>query len=405
MSKSKFNQRFAFPSSLVFVMTMVETRFYDLLGVSTSSTVEEIKTAYRKKALQNHPDKGGDPKKFQDISEAYSVLSDPKKRSMYDRFGSAGLEASSSPTDMGGFPFPFQDIMSQMFGQRPSRSDQDSVFYRQPKMPDKEMTWSLPLAEFFTGGKRPLVLERNVYSGSSSSSCRECRGTGRHTEILQQGPFVMKRDMGMCERCTGTGTDLSQLQKTVKKETIPITISPGTLPGTVFRIKGKTDELPSLPAGNLLLHVQVRPPCLEDGFATLVRRDLQVRLVLTLPEAIFGFRKKVYHPLYSIVLQSHRFSVPSLSRRDHSPSDRFPIWFQEEGMWKVIPGLGLSTDKHSGNLLVSFQIERPPDLQWKDLDPSEWHRSLPRSHEDDHSAAKTRIFFWNQLAPYSGDKK
>merc|ERR1719456_274946 len=76
------------------------TKFYKLLEVEKSAGDAEIKKAYRKMAIKHHPDKGGDPEKFKEISRAYDVLSDPDKRSKYDRYGEEGLEDGGDPTDI-----------------------------------------------------------------------------------------------------------------------------------------------------------------------------------------------------------------------------------------------------------------------------------------------------------------
>lgn len=69
-------------------------KFYDLLGIEKNSTLNDIKKAYRKLAIKHHPDKGGDPEIFKEISRAYEVLSDPEKRRTYDEYGEEGLEGS-----------------------------------------------------------------------------------------------------------------------------------------------------------------------------------------------------------------------------------------------------------------------------------------------------------------------
>ena len=85
------------------------SKYYDLIGVPKTATEAEIKKAYRKKALKEHPDKGGDPEKFKEITAAYEVISDREKREMYDRHGEDGLKG-------GGGMHGAQDIFSQMFG-------------------------------------------------------------------------------------------------------------------------------------------------------------------------------------------------------------------------------------------------------------------------------------------------
>merc|ERR1719265_2379496 len=84
------------------------TKFYKLLEVDKNATEPEIKKAYRKLAVKHHPDKGGDPEKFKEITRAYEVLSDKDKREKYDRFGEDGIDG-----DEGGDP---SDIFAQMFG-------------------------------------------------------------------------------------------------------------------------------------------------------------------------------------------------------------------------------------------------------------------------------------------------
>lgn len=84
------------------------SKYYELIGVSKTATEQEIKKAYRKKALKEHPDKGGDPEKFKEITAAYEVISDREKREIYDKHGVEGLK--------GGGGMGAQDIFSQMFG-------------------------------------------------------------------------------------------------------------------------------------------------------------------------------------------------------------------------------------------------------------------------------------------------
>lgn len=84
-------------------------KYYDLLGVEKDATLDQIKKAYRKRALKEHPDKGGDPEKFKEMTAAYEVLSDRDKRELYDKYGEEGVKQGGG---MGGGA----DIFSQMFG-------------------------------------------------------------------------------------------------------------------------------------------------------------------------------------------------------------------------------------------------------------------------------------------------
>ncbi|OQR81752.1 molecular chaperone, partial [Thraustotheca clavata] len=85
------------------------SKYYDILGVPKSASEADIRKAFRKLALKNHPDKGGDPELFKDITVAYETLSDPEKRELYDKYGEEGLQN-------GGGPAGAADIFGQMFG-------------------------------------------------------------------------------------------------------------------------------------------------------------------------------------------------------------------------------------------------------------------------------------------------
>ncbi|RWW33686.1 hypothetical protein GW17_00001595 [Ensete ventricosum] len=92
------------------------TKYYEVLGVPKSASQDELKKAYRKAAIKNHPDKGGDPEKFKELAQAYEVLSDPEKREIYDKYGEDALKEGMGGGGGGSdFHSPF-DIFEQFFG-------------------------------------------------------------------------------------------------------------------------------------------------------------------------------------------------------------------------------------------------------------------------------------------------
>lgn len=177
--------------------------YYEVLGVSRNAAKDEIKNAYRKLALQYHPDRNKAPdaeEKFKEISEAYAVLSDDEKRKQYDMFGHAGIGAKYSPEDIfrgvdfgdifrdSGFGFGgFDDIFDMFFGRRRG--------WRQGPQRGADLRYDLEitLEEVATG------LEKEIYV-PRKEKCEDCKGSGA-------APGTEPR---RCSRCNGTG----QLQRT-----------------------------------------------------------------------------------------------------------------------------------------------------------------------------------------------
>uniref|UniRef100_A0A3Q7GN62 J domain-containing protein n=1 Tax=Solanum lycopersicum TaxID=4081 RepID=A0A3Q7GN62_SOLLC len=97
------------------------SKYYEVLGVSNNSSQNELKKAYRKSAIKNHPDKGGDPEKFKELAQAYEVLSDPEKRELYDQYGEDALKERMGGGSGGHNPFDiFESFFGGAFGVYPS---------------------------------------------------------------------------------------------------------------------------------------------------------------------------------------------------------------------------------------------------------------------------------------------
>ena len=173
-----------------------DTEFYDTLGLQPDASPADIKKAYRKAALKEHPDKGGDPEKFKAINEAYDVLSDEQKRAAYDRMGKAAVDGSApggmggnlfaGMGGMGGFPagafgggFPAgafggafggssaEDIFSQIFGQ--ARQQQQQQF----RMRDQQMTMLVSLEELYNGASKRIAVRVPVLDRRTGSVSQE----------------------------------------------------------------------------------------------------------------------------------------------------------------------------------------------------------------------------------------
>jgi DnaJ family protein A protein 2 len=190
------------------------TRYYNVLGVSKSASQEELKKAYRKLAIKNHPDKGGDSEKFKEISQAYEVLSDPEKRDLYDQYGEDALKegmggggASHNPFDI--FESFFGGGGGQSFGGGSSRGNR-----RQRRGEDVVHPLKVSLEDLYNGTSKKLSLSRNVLcakckgkgsKSGASSQCSGCQGSGTKISIRQLGPSMIQQMQHVCSECKGSG--------------------------------------------------------------------------------------------------------------------------------------------------------------------------------------------------------
>ena len=251
--------------------------FYSTLGVSKDAGADELKRAYRKLAMQHHPDRNpGDKKaeaKFKELNEAYDVLKDDQKRAAYDRFGHAAFEQGGGGGGFaGGFPFGdgagLGDIFDQMFGDITGRRGG-----RQRGGADLQTQIEVDLFEAFAGAKRQLRVPTRIAceacdgtgsqdKNASRNTCSTCGGAGKVR--AQQGFFLVER---VCPTCGGAGRVIKnpcrvcQGASTVQRErTLQVTIPAGVEDGTRIRLAGEGEAGPQgAPAGDLYVHIGVAP--------------------------------------------------------------------------------------------------------------------------------------------------
>ena len=193
---------------------------YDILGVSKSDSCTAIKKAYLKLARVHHPDKGGDPEKFKEITRASDILTDETKRRVYDETGSTDEQAMNRgfpftggfPGGPGGFPFEFNmnDLFGGMFG-NPPVGPQRGPIRKQRKPAPSVQTIPIRLEQFYLGHRFDIHINRQSFcskcnhSGATSrETCRKCNGQGAVTQVIQMGPMAM-HTTGPCLDCQGKG--------------------------------------------------------------------------------------------------------------------------------------------------------------------------------------------------------
>ena len=243
---------------------MSKKDYYDILGVTKSSSPEEIKKAYRKLAMKYHPDRNQGDKtaetKFKEASEAYQVLYDPKKKSSYDQFGHSAFEGGQGGPaggyDFGGFESgAFSDIFDDFFGDfmGSGRGSGRSKKSRSNRGSDLKINLEISLEEAYLGKKQTINLSSNekcekcsgsgAEPGSKPKTCSTCEGHGKVR--TRQGFFTLQQT---CPDCVGEGVMLSNPCKDCKgsgavktKKNLSIQIPKGVDDGTQIRLSGKGD--------------------------------------------------------------------------------------------------------------------------------------------------------------------
>jgi molecular chaperone DnaJ len=339
---------------------VVSTDFYDLLGVSSDASDSEIKKAYRKLAMKYHPDKNPDDedaeKKFKEISQAYSVLSDADKRSNYDRYGTADF--SGMPEDIfSSFSDIFQGFGFDMFGGRRTRGSRARA---EPKKGSNiGIAVEVSLHEALRGTQKRITFQRNLlcdacdskgYQGENSiSECGPCKGAG---EVVFNTGFMSV--VQSCRTCGGAG----------KVITTPCSLCSGL--GYRPEIK---DVNVSIPAG-VLERDQIRleklghfaPNCSEpgDAYAQVVFKDdsrfdrdgsnLYTAMEVPLEDAILGSELEFNGVDEKIIIK-----IPP-GTQTHTV-----IPFKDRGL---LNGVG---SMHRGTLHVQIHVLTPTNLSDEEI--------------------------------------
>lgn len=287
--------------------------YYDILGVSKSASQDEIKTAFRKKAHEHHPDKGGDAEKFKEYNEAYQILGNPEKRQKYDQFGSAafqqggggwGGQGFSGFQNGAGMDFDLEDL-SEMFG------GFGDIFgfgganrggsKRQTRGRDLEMELKLEFLEAVFGIEKEINFPRQetcrhcqgvgAEPGTKVTTCGHCHGTGTIAKLQRtilgniqtKSPCPYCQGEGQtysqkCSVCSGAGVNRVQAKLKVK-------VPAGIATGESIRLSGQGEAgQKGMGAGDLYLRIRVQAhkKFVRDGY------DIRTEEVVSVSQAILG---------------------------------------------------------------------------------------------------------------------
>lgn len=356
------------------------TKFYELLNVSKTADEAELKKAYRKLAIKHHPDKGGDPEKFKEITQAYEVLSDPEKRQVYDEYGEEALKEGMGGGGGGGSPF---DIFEAMFGGNPfgPGGPGGGRGRRQRKGEDVVHALKVSLEELYNGTTKKLSLAKNVIcpkcdgKGSKSGAsghCGTCQGSGVRIVVRQIAPGMVQQMQTVCNECKGSGQVISDRdrcpqchgQKVVQeKKVLEVAIDKGMVNNQKIVFQGEADEAPETVPGDIVFVVQ------EKEHATFKRKgsDLFLEKNINLTEALCGVK----------------FTIKHLDKRELLVSTNEGEIIKP-GSFKAIYDEGMPTYQQpftKGRLFIHFNVKFPEPGDLSDDDLKALEKILPARPE------------------------
>lgn len=348
-------------------------KLYEALGLQRGASGDQIKSAYKKLAIQNHPDKGGDVEKFKAISAAYNVLSNEEKKQEYDQIGDDGPQSQSQ-----GHPHHFNphDIFAHMFGGggggfpfhggRFPQQQRRSTHREGSKRRDHSHDVHIPLHEAYFGAHKGIKVQLEKVCFACKDTCPACQGLGNITQLLRNGPFTQIIQQA-CDVCSGTGNISRGSSKCSvcggkckygEDKRVDIQIKPG-VPSKGFRTTvdgaGEQAGTSSDTPGDLHINVVVNEVD-NDGnvqrygssgeHLLLINKSLTT---LTLSESILG--KKIFVPHFTgkVAVDTRSFGIVQ-------PGKEYVV--KGKGMPVLKPASSAASVAY-GDLIIKFEVTYP----------------------------------------------
>lgn len=281
--------------------------YYEVLGVSKTADAAEIKKAYRKKAIEYHPDKNPGDKaaeeNFKIAAEAYEILSDPNKRARYDQYGHQGVEGGAGGfgggqgMNMDDIFSQFGDIFGSAFGGGGGFGFGGGAGTRRVKGSNLRIKVKLTLEEIANGVEKKIKVKRKVQAkGVSYKTCPTCNGQG---QVMRVTNTILGRmqSASTCPQCGGVGQIIENKPKEadahgmiMADETVSIKIPAGVSDGMQLKVSNKGNDAPGngIP-GDLIVAIEE----IEHDFLKREGENLHLDLYISFPEAVLGISKDI----------------------------------------------------------------------------------------------------------------
>lgn len=366
---------------------MAKKDYYEVLGVARTSTMTEIKSAYRTKAKKCHPDLHPNDKdaeiQFKEITEAYEVLSDMQKRAAYDQYGHAAFEQGAggfggagnpfSGFGAGGFSDLFEEVFNGFMGGGSARSQADM----RTRGNDVRYDLTISLQEAFTGVKKQIEINTFVpcekcagKGGEDIEKCSSCSGTGR---VRRQSGFFMVE--APCPACNGTGHVITKpcaeckgAGRVKQKQVLEVSVPAGVDTGVRMRLAGKGEAgLNGGQNGDLYIFITVE----EGKLFARHEQDLYCTVPISMTMAALG----------------GSIQIPTIDGGNEKETIKIPVGTQS-GSEVKIKGRGMPVMRGAarGDLYITLNVETPTNLTKRqkelleEFDAEDTGKSTPKTN-------------------------
>jgi len=277
--------------------------YYDVLGVGKSASADEVKKAFRKKAIEHHPDKeGGNEAKFKEVNEAYEVLKDDKKRQRYDQFGHAGVGGNSASDPFGGFSgqsgqnvnFDFGDLgLGDIFGSFFGGGQQRQSRAKRGRDVETDVVITFEQAVFGTEVELNMVMEdtcdhckgTTAEPGHKLVACDTCKGSGQIMNVTRT-IFGNIQQAVVCHTCRGTGKVPEKACSVCKgkgtkskNQEVKLKVPAGIDDGATIRLREHGEALANAPRGDLYVNIRVKAHKLFTREGDLILSEEAVSMI------------------------------------------------------------------------------------------------------------------------------